>query len=91
MPSSISNSRHPAFTYAKILFAICASLTISFELLSDDLLKHHSDGRRPRSILMDIGAQGIDRAHIVAAGEQLARDMLADKARRSGQQHPHRR
>jgi|SRR5947209_2826452 len=43
MPSSISNSRHPAFTYAKILFAICASLTISFELLSDDLLKHHSE------------------------------------------------
>lgn len=43
MPSSISNSRHPAFSYAKILFAICAALTISLELLSDYLLKHHSE------------------------------------------------
>lgn len=43
MPSSTSNSRHPAFIYAKILFAICASLTVSFELLSDYLLKHHSE------------------------------------------------
>ena len=43
MLSSISNSRRRAFTYAKILFAICAALTISFELLSDNLLKHHSE------------------------------------------------
>ena len=43
MPSSISNSRHPAFRYAKILFAICAALTISFELFGDYLLKHHSE------------------------------------------------
>ena len=43
MLSSISNSRHPAFSYAKILLAICAALTISFELLSDYLLKHHSE------------------------------------------------
>lgn len=43
MPSSTSNSRHQAFTYAKILLAICAALTISFELLSDYLLKHHSE------------------------------------------------
>jgi hypothetical protein len=43
MPLSISNSRRPAFTYAKILFAICASLTISFELLSDYLLKNYSE------------------------------------------------
>jgi len=43
MPSSISNSRHPAITYAKILLAICAALTICFEGLSDYLLKHHSE------------------------------------------------
>jgi hypothetical protein len=43
MRLSISNSRHPAFAYAKILFAICVSLTISLELLSDYLLKHHSE------------------------------------------------
>ncbi|PYT73039.1 MAG: hypothetical protein DMG39_07870 [Acidobacteria bacterium] len=43
MPSSISNSRHPAIRYGKILFAICTALAISFELLSDYLLKHHSE------------------------------------------------
>ena len=43
MPSSISSSRHPAIQYARFLFAICAALTISFELLSGYLLKHHSD------------------------------------------------
>lgn len=43
MPSSTSNSRHPAIAYAKILFAICAVLSISFEVLSDYLLKYHSD------------------------------------------------
>ena len=43
MPSSTSNSRHPAITYAKVLLAICAVLTASFELLSDYLLKHHSE------------------------------------------------
>jgi hypothetical protein len=43
MPSSISNSRHPAITYAKILLAICTALAVSFELLSDHLLKHHSE------------------------------------------------
>lgn len=42
MPSSIFNSRHPALTYAKILLAICAALTISFEVMSDYLLKRHS-------------------------------------------------
>ena len=43
MRSSISNSRHPAITYAKIVFAICAVLTICFEGLSHYLLKHHSE------------------------------------------------
>lgn len=43
MRSSISNSRHRALTYAKILLAICAALTISFEGLSEYLLKHHSE------------------------------------------------
>lgn len=43
MPSSISNSRHPAFTYVKILLAICAALAISLEGLSDYLLKRHSE------------------------------------------------
>ena len=43
MPSSISSSRHLAIKYAKILFAICAALAISFESLSDYLLKHRSE------------------------------------------------
>lgn len=43
MPSSISNSRHPAIVYAKVLFGICLALIVSFECLSDYLLKHHSE------------------------------------------------
>ena len=43
MPSSISNSRHPAFTYANIMFVICLALIVSFEFLSSYLLKHHSE------------------------------------------------
>lgn len=43
MPSSISNSRHPAIAYAKVLFGICLALIVSFEFLSDYLLKHHSE------------------------------------------------
>lgn len=43
MRSSISNSRHPAITYTKILLAICAALTISLEGLSNYLLKRHSE------------------------------------------------
>ena len=43
MPSSISNSRHPAIAYAKVLFGICLALIMSFEFLSDYLLKHHSE------------------------------------------------
>jgi hypothetical protein len=43
MLSFISNSRHPAITYAKILLAMCAALTISLEGISDYLLKYHSE------------------------------------------------
>ncbi len=43
MPSSISNSRHPAFTHAKVFFVICLALIVSFEFLSSYLLKHHSE------------------------------------------------
>ena len=43
MRSSISSSKHPAITYAKILLGICAVLTICFEGLSDYLLKRHSE------------------------------------------------
>ena len=43
MPSSISNSRHSAITYAKALFVICLALIASFEFLSGYLLKHHSE------------------------------------------------
>ena len=43
MRSSISNSRHPAITYAKITVAICAALTVCFEGLSDYLLKYRSE------------------------------------------------
>jgi hypothetical protein len=43
MPSSISNSRHPAMVYAKVLFAICLALIVSFEFFSNYLLKHHSE------------------------------------------------
>jgi hypothetical protein len=42
MPSSIFASRAKAVTYAKRLVAICAALTIVFELSSVYLLKHHS-------------------------------------------------
>jgi hypothetical protein len=42
MPSSIFNSKHPAIAYAKILFGICLVIVVSLELLSDYLLKHHS-------------------------------------------------
>lgn len=43
MPSSISNSRHPAITYAKVLVVVCLVLIVSFEFLSNYLLKHHSE------------------------------------------------
>ena len=43
MPSSISSSRHPAIIYAKVLFGVCLALIVSFEFLSDYLLKHHSE------------------------------------------------
>lgn len=43
MRSSISSSKHPALNYVKILVAICAALAISFECLSDYLLKRHSE------------------------------------------------
>jgi hypothetical protein len=43
MPSSTSNSRHPAIAYAKVLFGICLALIGSFEYLSNYLLKHHSE------------------------------------------------
>jgi hypothetical protein len=43
MPSSISNSRHPAIVYAKVLFGICLALIVSFEFFSNYLLKHHSE------------------------------------------------
>src|SRR5690349_11552595 len=43
MPSSISNSRHPAIVYARVLFGICVALILSFEFFSNYLLKHHSE------------------------------------------------
>lgn len=43
MPSSISNSKHPALFYAKLLVGICACLILVLELLSDFLLKRHSE------------------------------------------------
>jgi hypothetical protein len=43
MPSSISSSKHPALFYAKLLVGLCAFLILVFELLSDFLLKHHSE------------------------------------------------
>ena len=43
MPSSISSSKSPAFLYTKILVAICAVLIIAFEILSNYLLKRHSE------------------------------------------------
>ena len=43
MRSSISSSKHSAINYVKILVAICVVLTISFECLSDYLLKRHSE------------------------------------------------
>jgi len=43
MPSSISNSRHPAITSAEVLFSICFAFIVSFELFGDYLLKHHSE------------------------------------------------
>src|SRR5579859_53568 len=43
MPSSIFNSKHPAIVYAKVLFGICLALIGSFEFLSNNLLKRHSE------------------------------------------------
>ena len=43
MPSSTFNSRHTAIAYAKVLFGICLALIVSFEFLSDYLLKHDSE------------------------------------------------
>ena len=42
MPSSISDSKAKAVTYAKALVAICALLTIVFEISSAYFLKHRS-------------------------------------------------
>lgn len=43
MPSSTSGSKSGALFYAKLLVGICALLIVAFELLSDFLLKHHSE------------------------------------------------
>lgn len=42
MRSSIFDSKHPAWTYAKILIGICAILIIGLEISADYLLKHDS-------------------------------------------------
>lgn len=42
MPSSISDSKHPAITHAKALLAICAIVILGFELSSYYLLNHFS-------------------------------------------------
>lgn len=43
MHSSISSSKHPAHFYATLLVGICGLLIVTFELLSDYLLKHNSE------------------------------------------------
>jgi hypothetical protein len=43
MLSSTFSSKHPALFYGKLLVGICALLMLVFELLSDFLLKHHSE------------------------------------------------
>src|SRR5260370_39063862 len=43
MPSSSSSSKPRALFYARLLVGICALLIVAFELLSDFLLKHHSE------------------------------------------------
>ena len=43
MPLSTSNSKSPAFFYIKLLVAICLVLVVAFEILSNYLLKHHSE------------------------------------------------
>ncbi len=43
MPSSISSSKHPAIFYTKLLVGLCVLLVLVFELLSDFLLKRHSE------------------------------------------------
>jgi hypothetical protein len=55
------------------------------------LLEANTGGWRRRSILVHIGAQRIDSAQVMAAGEQLTKDMLADKPCGSSEQHLHRR
>ncbi|HKV60708.1 MAG TPA: hypothetical protein VJO16_02250 [Candidatus Acidoferrum sp.] len=43
MPSSTSNSRHPAIFHAKLLFGFCAIVIVLIELMSHYMLKHHSE------------------------------------------------
>lgn len=43
MPSSTSNSKHPALFYAKLMVGICTLLIAAFELLSIYLLRHDSE------------------------------------------------
>ena len=43
MPLSTSSSKSPAFFYIKLLVAICLVLVVAFEILSEYLLKHHSE------------------------------------------------
>src|ERR1700746_3818917 len=43
MRSSIFNSKHPAFFYAKFLVGICMGAAIVFEVLANYSLKHHSE------------------------------------------------
>jgi hypothetical protein len=42
MRSSIFDSKHPAWTYAKVLIGICAIVIVGLEVFSDYLLKHDS-------------------------------------------------
>ena len=43
MRSSTFSSKHPALFYAKVLIGTCVALILSFEFLSDYLLKHNSE------------------------------------------------
>lgn len=43
MPSSTSNSRHPAIFHAKLLLGFCAIVIVLLELTSHYMLKHHSE------------------------------------------------
>jgi hypothetical protein len=43
MHSSIFNSKHPAFLYAKVLIGICVACAVLLEILTSYSLKHHSE------------------------------------------------